>query len=751
LVVLSIAVVGAAGAGTRASAAAGALARSDAADALTDGDGDGGVDAASVVDVRADGRTSDAEPFAPPVAVAPKPTRTVQGRVFELGSRSPIFGAEVALDGAVVSSTGTDGRFEVAVSPGEHALGISASGYLPIVRPVRFEDPVSPLILRLRRRNGPDYETVVRADTSQAPLLTLDPREVRSVPGSLGDPFRAIETLPGVTTVAWPLPLYAIRGTNPGNTGYFLDDLRVPTLFHFALGPSLIHPYLIKSLDFYPGGYPARYGRYVGGTVSATTQGPPEDLAHVSIDARLFDVGALVSAPFDHGRGTVSLSGRYSYTAALVSLFNSDIDVSYSDAQLRVEHPLGAGRLVLLALGSTDALDSKSPTNVRDHVHMRFLRAAARYTRPVGPGRLGLSIGGGLDSSRAPFDENVLSNALGVTSRSTQDRLWYRAGLSPAVDVEVGLDGEAARYQPTLEQPNAAVGDLARPRTALLGAPYAALTLRLGRLTLIPAYRQDVYREGGTARSSPGPRLAGTLVLRRGLSLNGAVGHYSQLPSLPVQVSGFENFGLSQYGLQTAWQSSVGLDADLPFGVELVATTYLQRSVLSDVRDPNSGDYLLDDYLVHRQALSYGEEFLLRRPFGAHLYGWVSYTVSRSLRLFEGGNVGPSSWDQTHVANVVGSYRIGAWFLGARVHFNTGRPVTVATTYPVLTERLPAYFQLDLRAERQIVYDRFRMAFYVELLNATISRQITGLSQDYTEHESGYRIVVPSVGLRAEI
>jgi hypothetical protein len=119
--------------------------------------------------------------------------------------------------------------------------------------------------------------------------------------------------------------------------------------------------------------------------------------------------------------------------------------------------------------------------------------------------------------------------------------------------------------------------------------------------------------------------------------------------------------------------------------------------------------------------------------------------------LFEGGNVGPSSWDQTHVANVVGSYRIGAWFLGARVHFNTGRPVTVATTYPVLTERLPAYFQLDLRAERQIVYDRFRMAFYVELLNATISRQITGLSQDYTEHESGYRIVVPSVGLRAEI
>jgi hypothetical protein len=35
---------------------------------------------------------------------------------------------------------------------------------------------------------------------------------------------------------------------------------------------------------------------------------------------------------------------------------------------------------------------------------------------------------------------------------------------------------------------------------------------------------------------------------------------------------------------------------------------------------------------------------------------------------------------------------------------------------------------------------------------AIMRRQITGLSQDYTGlHESGYRIVVPSVGLRAEL
>jgi hypothetical protein len=42
------------------------------------------------------------------------------------------------------------------------------------------------------------------------------------VPGSLGDPFRVIESLPGVSQVVWPLAIYAIRGANPGNTGFFV-------------------------------------------------------------------------------------------------------------------------------------------------------------------------------------------------------------------------------------------------------------------------------------------------------------------------------------------------------------------------------------------------------------------------------------------------------------------------------------------------------------------------------------------------
>src|SRR5206468_8736724 len=129
-----------------------------------------------------------------------------------------------------------------------------------------------------------------------------------------GDPFRVVESLPGVSQVAWPLAIYAIRGANPGNTGFFIDGVRIPALFHFALGPSVIHPFFLKEIDFYPGGYPAQFGRYTAGIVNAPTTAPPSDRIQVSAVARLFDAGGFVVSPFDQGRGSVAVAGRVSYT-----------------------------------------------------------------------------------------------------------------------------------------------------------------------------------------------------------------------------------------------------------------------------------------------------------------------------------------------------------------------------------------------------------------------------------------------------
>jgi hypothetical protein len=65
--------------------------------------------------------------------------------------------------------------------------------------------------------------------------------------------------------------------------------------------------------------------------------------------------------------------------------------------------------------------------------------------------------------------------------------------------------------------------------------------------------------------------------------------------------------------------------------------------------------------------------------------------------------------------------------------------------------RLPPFFQLDLRVDRRFVYDRWVLDAYLELVNATLSRQVVELQQTpQGRRDQGFRIVLPSLGVRAE-
>ena len=117
-------------------------------------------------------------------------------------------------------------------------------------------DPADPPPRPRRRPTArTEYETVVTAPPVRQEVArrVLSRDEVTHTPGTMGDPFRVIETLPGVVPIATGVPYYYVRGAPPADTGTFLDGLRIPALFHLALGPSVIHPALVERVDFWPG------------------------------------------------------------------------------------------------------------------------------------------------------------------------------------------------------------------------------------------------------------------------------------------------------------------------------------------------------------------------------------------------------------------------------------------------------------------------------------------------------------------
>jgi hypothetical protein len=208
--------------------------------------------------------------------------------------------------------------------------------------------------------------------------------------------------------------------------------------------------------------------------------------------------------------------------------------------------------------------------------------------------------------------------------------------------------------------------------------------------------------------------------------------------------------------LQTSWQASLGIGTRRLPGVEIELSGYVQRYVLTDLRDPALADPdpLASDFLIRRDARSYGIEVMARRPPSERLHGWLSYTLSKSERALGGGVIGPSDWDQRHILNLVLGYRLGRYTLGARGHLHSGQPVLINGQQAEAFVRLPTFYQLDLRAERRILFDSFSLDIYAELVNATMSRQVYGLNQDAATgaiSQYSLRIILPSIGIRAEL
>jgi hypothetical protein len=719
------------------------------------GAGDAVAPDAGVADGSAvEGAAADA---AVPRAPAPKPpamapvTRVV-GQVLAMGGREVIPEASLIFDGAEIGSTDDRGDFAVELPCGLRSLRVHAAGFDPLITTIDACAAASEAItLRLVPAPGRrPRETVVKAGPPH-PQVHLTGVELTQTPGALGDPLRVIESLPGVAAIAWPAPIYAVRGSNPGNTGFFLDGIQIPALFHFALGPSVIHPYFFRSLDFFPGSYPVKYGRYVGGIVTAETRAPAADELHMSVDARLYDAGAMVSAPI--AGGAVAVAARYSYTGELVSLLDEHIRLQYWDYQLRADRRVGPFQLSLLAFGSDDAFSSSTvdPTKELD---LSFHRVSLRAGVPLAGGMLQGSVVLGIDHTRVPV---LKLYPIIVDAKNAAPRLSYQRAFGP-VSMALGFDGQFARYEPIVlggaVQP-AGNWDIARRRDATSLAGYASATVSAGRwLTVTPEVRFDSYEVNGTRDQDLAPRLAVAIGLTDQTTLRATGGHFTQLPSLPLQLPGFEAFGLQLLGLQSSWQGSVGVETSHFPAAKVSVTGFLQHYFLTDLRNPSatSPDPLADDFLARREALSYGVELMARRALTERLHGWISYTLSKSTRAYGGGAIGPADWDQRHILNLVAGYRIGRNILGARVHFNTGRPEFLQSSNADRYQTLPSYYQLDLRVDRPIYYTSFTLNLYAEIVNATGAKQVYGLTETTTMQisEQSYRIVLPSLGVRAE-
>lgn len=593
-------------------------------------------------------------------------------------------------------------------------------------------------------------EVVVEGQRPPPSVMTMTRTEVRELPGAFGDPFRAIEALPGVTPIASGLPYFYVRGAPPGNVGYFLDGVRVPYLYHVAIGPSVVHPAMVERVDLYSGGYPARYGRYAGAIVAAETTAPRDDL-HGEGNVRLFDAGAMMESGWAGGRGTALVGGRYSYTAALISLLAPQVKLDYRDYQARITYDLDEkDRVGLFAFGAYDLL-AQEKNGIQSVVFgSEFYRFDARYDRKLpNGGTVRVATTWGFDQTRISEQRNaqdVLSGARVELTQPIDRRATVRAGADVQFD---RYTADKSRWADPDDPDTHRYDALFPPRTdTALGAWADVVWKPVPRIEVTPGMRVDLYRSGGASAVGVDPRIAMRADVTDKVRLLHAFGVAHQPPSFILPVPGLA-VGSLQGGLQTSLQASSGVEVDLPEKTTATVTVFNDVFLnMSDTLGVATGR--------RREALSeprslgssYGLEVYVRKRLTSRLGGFVSYTLSRSTRSLDAASF-PAAFDRTHVLNAALAFDLGrAWRAGTRLEWYTGAPVFGSASNDGLTpppapsdaNRDPSFYRVDLRLEKRWKLGGSAwISFVAEMLNATLHKEIVN------GEEIG-PIAIPSVG-----
>lgn len=735
--------------------------------------------------------------------IEPAPGYVYAGEVVEKGTRTPQAGVPVIVRDKRTGKTWealTDdrGRFIVYGLPkGQLSLDVFTGGFEPLEAPIRVTETTQEAASQNSERYylAPSgmgaYRTVVRENRPPraASEIDLTEDELTKVAGTFGDPTRVVASLPGVARSPFGLGYYVVRGAEFDNTGFFIDGHPAVFLYHLLGGPGVIHPELVGNLSFYPGGYPASYGRVASGVIAVETKDPPKDRWHLDFEADIFKAGLLFSVPFDDQRGVATIALRRSYYDLILPAITDDIDLAYTDYQARVSYafsPTIRGRFV--ALGAVDSLATKDVTTAD------------------GAGSSSTSFGLGFHRLNLAFDFDLERNLTLTTSALWEyDYINNRrvaAGDSPidattdgwagqlittlrwkpekGYQVDAGIDVLFLDYAAKLSIPAApALGDPRPPAfdpiivTAEIAAPYlgvapfmsADLEVAPG-LRLLPGIRLNIDNYRGRTVPTLDPKLAVRWQIDPSWTLKAMAAMAHQPPQV-FQVG--EPWGDPSIPPVEGVQASLGGEW-IPTDGWLISVEGFVQYLSSLVRPSNS--LSSDDGTLGRrffdadmEGRAFGVEVLIRKNFGDWIYGWLSYTLSRAERLRPPKDWGLFELDQTHVLNLAWTVRLGhEWSLGARFQLSSGNPYypivdarydadrdDFTPIYAATSSRLPVYHRLDIRLDKTWRFEDWMFELFFDIQNVYNAQnpETPRYSYDYRKKTDGVSLpFLPSLGFR---
>jgi len=593
-----------------------------------------------------------------------------------------------------------------------------------------------------------------------------------------GDPAQIVSLLPGVQSQGFGSDI-VVRGSGPNDSKYYVDDIEVPFIFHSIGQLSVVPPPLLAEVQFDSGGFGPEYGDATGGVVvlRTTTEIPERPKTEFVLNFPIY-------SSLYHERPTgedsfLAISLRRSYIdiilkAALKSREDEmdggfTVAPRFTDAAIFHFKKDDAGHRKLSLIAAEDGLDLIAPIDEATNedgtaefsISTRFVNLGyERLVRLNRQWKLTSTPQVSYLQTENDFDGNQVE--FNVTKVRVPTELVKR--LSKNEDLYFGMDPEYIRTEnnifsifprfedPTFDIEEAEKEKLNNKASFSTLAAWVAMDKQISSLRLTPGIRG--FYNSAIEKSSYDPRLRGSFEVDDKNTLKAAIGQYSKAPEAREAAESIGNPGLDYEksihyvaGVETKWNDRWTTETQLFY-----KNTFDVVSFDFDKKYNNDG-----------RIESKGLELFIRRNLTNNFFGWVSYTYSQSLAQdSKDDDLIPSIYDQTHVLNVVSSYKLSStWELGGRFNHETGTPYTrnskavyngnLDKYQPRQDEgdrnqaRLPDTNSLTLYSTYDFLYNTWKMALKAGLESYWYEPQVIGRQNNYDYSKESNQTGLPAI------
>lgn len=715
---------------------------------------------------------------------------TINGTVLEKGSRNPIQGAVVSVKEQTMVTAVSDaqGHFQLTLpAAGSYSLVATNSGMtssLDIQVAEGAPLPAPKLYLRVPQSLG---EMVVRAertpDKTSKNILTGE--ELRRAPGTMGDPLRAVQSLPGVAMGSDMSSAPAVRGSGPRDNAYYADSLPIGQLFH-SDGSSIFNAGLINDFNLYSAAWSPQYADVIGGILDVSLRDPRKDRLGGKVSASLLSASALLEGPVADNQ-SFYLAARRSYFDLLIGdVTNKGVTVQlprYSDYQGKYLWQINAEqRLSLYVNGARDRIGFKVSSTSDTALEQPVLAGDSNINTSYSTQALVLDsvlLGSAFNKLAVGRTDTLLQNKIGLAAtvnaeiRTSFLREQFNFQLFDNHDILLGGNYQTMHanvnidaLHPTCTQFNPSCDLSSAPRVTLIDGihynPWDVSArdrwLILSQLTLIGGVRQT--HDNYLNKTYTEPRLGAEWAWSDRTLFNAGWGKHNEMPATQEIL---RNLGNPQLSHMQAEHNVLGVTHKFDEGWSWKTETYYKKISNLIVNDPT---YL---YVNGGSGHAYGVEMLVKKARTDRLSGWFALTLAKSsLHNDITGESFSFAYDQPVNATLVGNYKLtDDWTVGAKWTFHTGNPYTpvIGTngTYPdgrpipvygaINSVRFPNYHRLDMRLDRTYVYNTWKLVTFFEVINAYAQKNVAGYDygRNYDKKDPIYQLpFLPTFGVEAE-